>query len=622
MKILNISNLLFPVAFVHQTIASHDYSDSDYDEFYPEDWSYRLEGDDCPSKGRIRLYHGGLGFHGTLCENVFNQNNNGATAICRSLGYDGGVYTDEYNYLNRPHGYPDGRPIIDRVECDEWATSLWECYYSDVYENSCASDGSQDAGVECYPEAPGCDGEESITEEPLYYVIEFGSPGDEASVASEAAGEFTLGPAPEEAPEVPDLVLDESGEWEIHLVGGECAAQGAVLLINTSEGHQGALCGDVFERNEHGPNVLCQSLGFDEGEVEYGLVDSDFETYVTVILNGVNCQGTESSIFECDHQPIADERMESCDMGPVGILCYPGCDVHGASEISSDSADTVLLEPVVPDSSTSALESVVADSSPSGPESTYSCSSDTVTLTVQKPTPTTLFRDFTIISDCDDAVVTSVLPTPEDAASATEFTATLSMGNCFSNPDDRSFSVQFIESSVELPAIILSAVQTPITCGYKPTYTATYAFQDVSLAVQEQELTDVNALRFVIEEYSTNEYLDIIEIPDDFIRVAGQDMFLSVKLADGLVINEMHTWAVMSCDVQDDDSDASVRLFDVMEGRLENDALGLNLPSTDDNSEFRFSFRLFMFSFTSSSMRVTCDISVCSIDDADSNCEI
>ncbi|XP_072048763.1 uncharacterized protein [Amphiura filiformis] len=92
------------------------------------------------SAGRLEIYHNGQ--WGTVCDDVFEDGNAGATVACQQLGFESGVFESSNTY---GHG---SDPIwLDNVSCDGTESTLTECTHNTWGDNNCGH--HEDAGVIC-----------------------------------------------------------------------------------------------------------------------------------------------------------------------------------------------------------------------------------------------------------------------------------------------------------------------------------------------------------------------------------------------------------------------------------------------------------------------------------------
>ncbi|XP_072048755.1 galectin-3-binding protein A-like [Amphiura filiformis] len=94
------------------------------------------------SSGRLEIYHDGQ--WGTVCDDTFDSNNNGASVACRQLGFASGTVMPSFT---APYG--SGQIWLRNVGCSGLESTLTECTHDGwgVYVNFCSH--SEDVGVVC-----------------------------------------------------------------------------------------------------------------------------------------------------------------------------------------------------------------------------------------------------------------------------------------------------------------------------------------------------------------------------------------------------------------------------------------------------------------------------------------
>ncbi|XP_072048762.1 uncharacterized protein [Amphiura filiformis] len=197
------------------------------------------------SAGRLEIYHDGQ--WGTVCDDSFDLNNNGATVACRQLGFTSGTVVSSGTY-----GSGSGQIWLDDVSCSGTERSLTECTHNTWGDNNCGH--HEDAGVICS-----------------------GTPG-------------------------PD----------IRLVGGSSSA-GRLEIYHDEQ--WGTVCDDYFDNN--GATVACRQLGFTSGTVvasgTYGSGSGQ------IWLDDVSCSGTESTLTECTHNTWGDNNCNHDE--DASVIC-------------------------------------------------------------------------------------------------------------------------------------------------------------------------------------------------------------------------------------------------------------------------------------------------------------
>ena len=82
---------------------------------------------------------------GTICNDVFWLNNNGASVLCRMMGHDFGQYNYKYK---QPEARVANKTWLDNVMCTGEEKSITECPHNEWGEENC--EHSQDIGIRCF----------------------------------------------------------------------------------------------------------------------------------------------------------------------------------------------------------------------------------------------------------------------------------------------------------------------------------------------------------------------------------------------------------------------------------------------------------------------------------------
>ena len=98
----------------------------------------------------------------------------------------------------------------------------------------------------------------------------------------------------------------------VRLVGGNSASEGRVEVYH--DGNWGTVCDDHWHINN--TKVICRMLGYGTPSI----VKKGFgRGYGTIILDNVNCTGTEESIFDCQHNGYENSNCHHSE--DVGVNC-------------------------------------------------------------------------------------------------------------------------------------------------------------------------------------------------------------------------------------------------------------------------------------------------------------
>ena len=98
-------------------------------------------------QGNIEVYY--KGEWGTICEDQFNRNNNGAIVVCRMMGYSSGDYSSSYRQATVT---PSTRIWLDNVQCVGTVTHIDRCQHDNWGSHTCTH--NQDVAIRCYGNLP------------------------------------------------------------------------------------------------------------------------------------------------------------------------------------------------------------------------------------------------------------------------------------------------------------------------------------------------------------------------------------------------------------------------------------------------------------------------------------
>ncbi|KAL4222595.1 hypothetical protein ACF0H5_018636 [Mactra antiquata] len=113
---------------------------------------------------------------------------------------------------------------------------------------------------------------------------------------------------------------DEDSLYKLSLKGGAEGNSGKVLIEYMGE--QGFVCSNGFDNND--AQVVCKELGYRKG-LSYNLIPvnpTSYSRYTNLqpFLTGLNCNGSESAIHECDGFHLSNETTVCTWF--AAVLCY------------------------------------------------------------------------------------------------------------------------------------------------------------------------------------------------------------------------------------------------------------------------------------------------------------
>ncbi|MEE9447499.1 MAG: scavenger receptor cysteine-rich domain-containing protein [Arenicellales bacterium] len=201
---------------------------------------------------------------GTVCDDMFSNNNNAANAICQDLGFSSGGTVLQAN--NTPDG--TGFVILDDVVCPNGADSFSDCTHNDYHVKDCGH--SEDVGVVCTPNAPPA---------PLVEALE-----------------FRIIPEP----------------------GGAGAGDGRLeaKYIDSRYPTWGTVCDDRFDENNNAANAICQGMGYASG-----VLRASQDTIVgegLIFLDDMLCSLGATSYQDCTFVVLGSNCAHDED---VGVTC-------------------------------------------------------------------------------------------------------------------------------------------------------------------------------------------------------------------------------------------------------------------------------------------------------------
>ncbi len=354
----------------------------------------RLFGGSDYHEGALQVYHDGQ--WGAVCDDAFDNGNNGAMVACSQLGLTGGTFNG--NFRTSAATWP-GRYLLDDVRCTGSESRLTECSHAGFTRNNCSA-RSEQAGVTCsrtnsvdvkferagytleegesvevtvtLSAAPGraltiplvatdnqglpFNAPESVTfgssetskmitvsvvddlaftSDPRMITLGFGLLPLQVSAVIPVEAQITVN-------EDEALLLDESSlkDGDLRLVGSSNYYEGALQVFHNGE--WGAVCDDRFKNNSNGAMVACRQLG-----LSGGAYNSAFESSAEIWpgrywLDDVICAGSESRLADCSSNNYRSD-LNDCREPPseqAGVTCSQASSV----DVGFDAATYTLDE--------------------------------------------------------------------------------------------------------------------------------------------------------------------------------------------------------------------------------------------------------------------------------------
>ncbi|KAH3863712.1 hypothetical protein DPMN_026702 [Dreissena polymorpha] len=193
------------------------------------------------SAGRVEITRNGL--TGTICDDSWDDND--AIVVCKMKGFKFG------EAVTGGYFSPGTGPIwLDDVECTGEETKLSDCRSSSWGVSNCGH--AEDAGVICSNDLP---------------------------------------PLPDLPTESPHIAPT------LELVDGHDEHSGRVEMVVNNQ--QGTICDDQWDDNDAA--VVCRMLGYKKGTAKVNGHFGSGSSKLSILLDDVDCVGTEASILDCRH---------------------------------------------------------------------------------------------------------------------------------------------------------------------------------------------------------------------------------------------------------------------------------------------------------------------------------
>ena len=94
-------------------------------------------------QGHVEVLYNGT--WGTICDDYFESNSNGATVLCRMMGYHGG---DESNDYRQSSVTPSKKIWLDGVQCTGTESNIDDCPHNEPWGNNNCNHG-EDVAIRC-----------------------------------------------------------------------------------------------------------------------------------------------------------------------------------------------------------------------------------------------------------------------------------------------------------------------------------------------------------------------------------------------------------------------------------------------------------------------------------------
>jgi hypothetical protein len=196
---------------------------------------------------------------GTVCDDSFDSNDNGANVACKQMGYFGGTHLEDSSHSE-----------------SQTALNIW------INGITCSGDESD------ITHCPG-----AALQGPGYTGC---SHGEDVSVICTG---------------IDNSVLKIEG-------GGK---SGRLMIMHN--GQWGTVCDDTFDSNDNGANVACRQMGYSGGVHHEDSSHSESQTALNIWINGINCGGHESDIRSCPSAAMQAPGYAGCSHSEdVSVICH------------------------------------------------------------------------------------------------------------------------------------------------------------------------------------------------------------------------------------------------------------------------------------------------------------
>ncbi|XP_041475667.1 deleted in malignant brain tumors 1 protein-like [Lytechinus variegatus] len=231
---------------------------------------------------------------GTICDDKWDIRD--ARVVCNMLGFDGALAAPG----RATFGAGNGEILLDDVECKGMEDTLAGCFHRGLGVNNCNHDS--DAGVVCFTRGNYFNSVK--TGASIHFkIVAFVKHKGKLSLSRITCIVFTLG---------------HSSPIHVRLVGGENDAEGTVNVMHN--GSWGTVCD--FNWDLRDASVVCRMLGFG-GALEAPRSARFGQGSGRILLNWVECDGSEDTFADCTHPGIGDYSYCGHNKD-AGVVCFLG----------------------------------------------------------------------------------------------------------------------------------------------------------------------------------------------------------------------------------------------------------------------------------------------------------
>ncbi|XP_041362239.1 scavenger receptor cysteine-rich type 1 protein M130-like isoform X2 [Gigantopelta aegis] len=256
------------------------------DKGEPAPLEVRLVGGINERSGTVEVKY--MGEWGIICDDDWNIED--SHVVCRMLGYKHAIR----EITHSEYGRGNGKFLLSNVGCLGNETSLAECRKPPWYSHDCVA--SEAAGVIC-----------AVDKQASTSTTVRSTTTSTRSTPTTTTTTTTITTTTNSSITMAPL--------KVHLVGGSSRNEGRIEI--TYHGVRGTVCDDLW--GDQDATVICNMLGYSGGGVALGKAVFG-QGSGPILLDDVECRGTESSIEDCDFGVWGNHNCDHSE--DAGVRCH------------------------------------------------------------------------------------------------------------------------------------------------------------------------------------------------------------------------------------------------------------------------------------------------------------